>query len=186
MTRSLEEDVLLLRAQLDQLVTSLADRETVQFRAVDWDSLDRVQAREEWERLLGFVDWLVDRYGIAETVPACWYRHTSMLEELSALHAAWLGAYLDPHALADAGVVWHDSLERVLLRLREWDRTGCAGGTHRDEVPLPGFPQQDEDRSRFVDADIDSRPEPPDDTDTDFTMSMDVDAGEDPPPLRLI
>ena len=190
MTRSIEEDVLLLRTQLDELINTLADRDAMHFRPVEWDGLDQAQARDEWDRLIGFVDWLVDRYGVAETVPACWFRHTAMLEELSALHAAWLGAYLDPHAPADAGVAWHDSLERVLQRLREWDRTGCAGGTHREDVPPPGCPAQVVDRGRFVDDDVASRPEPPDDGDPPVDLDRDGegdDGGDDPPvTLRLL
>jgi len=185
-TRNVEEELLLLRTQLDELFATLADRDTMHFRPVEWDSLDRADARDEWDRLVGFVDWLIDRYGVAETVPGCWYRHPAILEELSALHAAWLGAYLDPHAPADSGVAWHDSLERVLQRLREWDRTGCAGGTHRDHVPLPAAAGQLADRAGFIDADVTARPEPPDDDAAGSDTATDPHGDDDQPTLRLL
>lgn len=185
MTRNIEEEVLLLRTQLDELFATLADRDAMHFRPVEWDSLDRAQARDEWDRLIGFVDWLVGRYGVAETVPPCWYRHPAIVEELSALHAAWLGAYLDPHAPADAGVAWHDSLERVLQRLREWDRTGCAGGSHRDDVPLPAE-RHAADRTQFIDADLDARPEPADDRGNGLAAPAESDEDGGPSTLRLL
>ena len=186
MTRDLDEEVLLLRNQMDELIRSLAEREAFHFRPVEWGSLDRDQAREEWDRITEFADWLVERYGIAETVPACWYRHPPLLEELSALHAAWLGAYVDPDAVADAGVAWHDNLEKVLQRVREWDRTGCAGGTHRDDIPLR-VGEQDMDRRRHIDADVDARPEP-----ANAEAGPDVDGAapatddDEQPPLHLV
>lgn len=156
-TRSLAEEVEILRRQMDGLQQRFDDREGHEFPPVDWSSLDREQARDEWDRLTEFVDWLVHRYGLAETVPACWYRHAPMLEELSALRTGWFGAYVDPMADADAGLAWHENLEKVLLRMREWDRTGCAAGTHRDDHPLPGAAT--DDRRLFIDGDIESRPD---------------------------
>lgn len=187
MTRDLHEEVLLLRNQMDDLIRSLAEREAFHFRPVEWGSLDRDQAREQWDRIAEFADWLVERYGIAETLPACWYRHPPLLEELSALHAAWLGAYVDPNAAADAGIAWHDSLGRVLQRVHEWDRTGCAGGTHRDDVPLPSTARQREERLRFIADDVDARHEPPsDDTAHADPPMRDYRSDDDPPTLRLI
>ncbi len=140
MTRSVDEEILLLRHQVDELVRVLADRDATAFRPVEWGSLDREQANEEWQRLAGFVDWLVDHYGLAETIPACWYRHPPLLEELSALHAAWLGSYLDPAAPADAGIAWHDNLEKVLHRIREWDRTRLRRRNPPRRHPAPRRP----------------------------------------------
>lgn len=182
MTRSVEEDLLLLRRQVEGLVADLAARAATSFRPVEWRSLDRETAREEWQRLTEFVDRLTGRYGLTEAVPACWYRHPPLVEELSALHAAWLGAYLDPAAAADAGVAWHDNLDNVLERIREWDRAGCAGGTHHDDYEaLPTAPDAIDDRRAFIDADLARRPPAPSDT----ANPVDRPAGE-PPPLQLV
>lgn len=177
-TRSLAEEVEILRRQLDGLLQRFDDREAHEFPPVDWSSLDREQARDEWDRLTQFVDWLVHRYGLAETVPACWYRHPPMLEELSALRTGWFGAYVDPVADADAGLAWHENLEKVLLRIREWDRTGCAAGTHRDDHPLPCT--SSDDRRAFIDEDIEARPEPAE-TDATAPTERPADAGDRDP-----
>src|ERR1700761_5306113 len=39
---------------------------------------------------------------------ACWYLHRDILDELTALRAAWFAAYRDPAAPATAAVEWHD------------------------------------------------------------------------------
>lgn len=163
------EEVTLLRAQVDYLLERLADADGLGATPVAWCSLDRAQAREEWSALAGWVDWLADRYGLSEQVPACWYRHASILEELSALRAAWLGAYEAPNARASDGVTWHDMLSRVLDRVREWDRSGCAHGTHRDDVDTPD--QRDATaRSVFIRADIATRPAPRSQPPGDLTL----------------
>jgi hypothetical protein len=159
--RTLDEEVVLLRGEVEALKRWVADVEGLDIHPVDWSSLDREEAEEEWAQLTEFVDWLTDRYGIGETVPPCWFAHPPMLEELSALRAAWLGVYLNPTASADAGVGWHDNLEKVLLRIREWDRCACGGGTHRDDLPVPGDPDSTDARDRYIAADMESRLDPP-------------------------
>ena len=153
------EELTLLRAQVDYLLERLADADGLGATPIAWCSLDREQAREEWAALAGWVDWMVDRYGLAEQIPTCWYRHPALLEELAALRTAWLGAYEAPNARASDGVAWHDMLDRVRVRVREWDRCGCAHGTHRDDVET-GDVRDVPARSAFIRADIDTRPAP--------------------------
>ena len=103
-----------------------------------------------------FRDWLRDRYQLHERLPACWYAHGPLIEELSALRSAWVGTFLDPQARLDEPLHWHEQLERFLERFRSWDRTGCADGTHRPEQPL----QDDTDhshRERAIFADLAGR-----------------------------
>jgi hypothetical protein len=162
---SVADDVALLRSQVDYLLERLVEADGLGATPISWCALDREQAREEWAALAGWVDWLVDRYGVAERVPACWYRHAPIHEELAALRVAWLGAYEAPTARASDGVTWHDMLDRVLTRISEWDRCGCAHGQHRDEVDATGD-RAAADRAAFIRADIGTRPapepEPPD------------------------
>jgi len=150
------EELTLLRAQVDYLLERLVDAEGLGATPIAWCSLDRDQAREEWAALAGWVDWLVDRYGLSERIPACWYRHGAVLEELAALRVAWLGAYESPNARASDGVAWHDMLDRVLIRMREWDRCGCVHGTHRDDVD-PAVDRDAMTRSAFIRADVETR-----------------------------
>jgi hypothetical protein len=114
----------------------------------------RDPARDALKAMVPWVDWLVGRYGLAHVVPPCWWAHGAMVEELSALQAAWLGAYENPDAPADAGVVWHEHLQRCLGRLREWNVARCAAGHHRPaaestwktNLSWPRRPSQSADR----------------------------------------
>jgi hypothetical protein len=75
---------------------------------------------------------------------------------LSALRTAWIGAYLDPQARLDDPVRWHELLIGTLDRIRNWDRRGCADGTHRLDQAL----RDDTDhshRERAVHADLAAR-----------------------------
>lgn len=83
-----------------------------------------------------------------------------MHEELSALRTAWLGAYEAPNARPVDGVSWHDMLDRVVVRLREWDRCGCARGTHRDDSPTDDDENALQQRSVYIRADVGTRPAP--------------------------
>jgi hypothetical protein len=72
------------------------------------------------------------------------------------LRTAWVGAYLDPKARLDQPADWHDLLERTLDRIRAWDRSGCADGTHRPDQPLPDDTDHHH-RERTIHADLAKR-----------------------------
>lgn len=154
------DEFALLRAQVDYVLDRLADADGLGASPVCWTALDREQARSEWASLAGWVDWLVDRYGLSERIPGCWYRHPALLEELSALRCAWLGAYESPAARSTDGVYWHDMLDRVLGRIAEWDRCGCVRGAHRDDVTVEGDQTLVTERARHIRADVETRPAP--------------------------
>ncbi len=166
MILSLPDEIVLLRAQVDYLLEQLTEAAGAPLSSINWSSLNTDQASQQWAVLTEFVDWLRERYGLTERIPQCWFRHPAQLEELSALRLAWAGTY--QHATAahpgDA-VTWHDMLDRVVGRLQEWDRTGCADGPHREQIPAPAASEDDVDRERFIHADLAERqlqPEPPD------------------------
>jgi hypothetical protein len=95
-----------------------------------WPELDREQAEQVWAWLTDWTGWMVDRYQLAEEIPACWPLHPPLIEELAALAAAWHDAY-DEAAPADAPLLWHERLARCRIRLRDWDDyTRCRNGTH--------------------------------------------------------
>ena len=108
-----------------------------------WEDLPGDEARDRWERLRAWVDWLRHRYALdSKAVPWCWYLHGAQIEELTALWAAHAAAYAsdaDPAGPA----AWHDALARTLPRLREWSgRTGCKPREHHDDIaPDPGEPE---------------------------------------------
>jgi hypothetical protein len=95
-----------------------------------WPDLDREQAAQVWAWLIDWTAWMVERYQLAEEIPACWPQHPPLIEELAALAAAWHDAY-DESAPADAPLQWHERLARCRIRLRDWDDyTRCRNGTH--------------------------------------------------------
>jgi hypothetical protein len=84
------------------------------------------------EELDLWVTWLADRYRLDHrVVPECWKQHAELIEELSALHLAWQGAYTTT-APADAPLTWHERFAVARARLADWGaRTGCRPGSHR-------------------------------------------------------
>jgi hypothetical protein len=68
---------------------------------------------EDWER------WAVDRYELDyRTIPPCWARHGALVEELFALHSAWLTVF-QPSSRGDAPMTWHDGFAKARLRPAE-------------------------------------------------------------------
>ena len=155
---TLEEQLARLREDVDLLLLTRTDG-TPRAATVDtsWQAMTAARAAEAWTALVEWVDALVDRYALDETVPVCWYSHGAMLEELDALHRAWLGAYTGRGGHASDRAAWHELLARTLARLREWNRHGCAAGTHRPDDPLTPTESQCTARAAYVHADLQSR-----------------------------
>jgi len=99
-----------------------------------WPALGEVAAAEQWRDLSAWVGWLRGRYPIAEQLPACWWRHSELVEELTALRLAWLAAYTEPGAALTGPIDFHDRwLPSVLGRVRRWG-VQCLG-EHRPRPP---------------------------------------------------
>jgi hypothetical protein len=96
--------------------------------AIDWSTLEGEDARKAWAALREWVEWFTVRYRISEsTVPACWWKHGQLVEELSALHIAHRAAF---HS-SDSGfgpIGWHERLSLTLPRLTRAYAGGCARG----------------------------------------------------------
>jgi hypothetical protein len=104
-------------------------------RAVAWQLLDADAAEAVWRRLARWVGWLRGRYPLARQVPACWWRHPELVEELTALWLAWRQAYVAGSAPVTACMDWHDRwLPGLLRRIGSggWN-LACEGG-HRDRL----------------------------------------------------
>ncbi len=93
--------------------------------------MDAETAWSAWFRLSAWVAWLVDRFDLGDEIPSCWWAHGALVEELTALWAAWRVAYRHPDSGGDQPLRWLADLDEVRKRVRTWDRTGCARGTHR-------------------------------------------------------
>ncbi|WP_018787896.1 hypothetical protein [Micromonospora sp. CNB394] len=122
-----------------------------------WRDLDADAARRLWAWLAVWTRWLVDRYGLAQDLGACWPAHPALVEELTALSVSWHHAYsgtADP----DAPLRWHEALHRARHRWQAWDTTRCRHGHHTprsgDTVWSQPWP---DDAARAVTDDIDAR-----------------------------
>jgi hypothetical protein len=156
---SLEDEILLLREQVNYLLERLAEQPAATEHPVNWAALDIDKAAEQWSLLVDWTDWLRDRYQLHERLPACWYTHGPLTEEVSALRTAWVGAFLDPQARLDEPARWHEQLERTLDRIQAWDRSGCCDGKHRPDQPLPDDTDHSH-RERAIHADLTARDTP--------------------------
>ncbi|MGI5238639.1 hypothetical protein [Dactylosporangium sp. CA-139066] len=94
-----------------------------------WSQLDRPGATALWLWLIDWVGWLNRRFGLTADLPACWPAHPPMVEELTALAAAWHAAY-DPRAHPESPLRWLENFARTRQRLRGWDVNRCRNGTH--------------------------------------------------------
>jgi hypothetical protein len=101
-------------------------------RPISWARLSADQAAEVWLALEEWVRWLVSRYALDHRdVPACWYAHGDLVEELTALWTAHQGAY-DRAGAPTGPADWHHTLALTRARLQLWaGRTGCRHGQHR-------------------------------------------------------
>lgn len=126
-----------------------------------WRELDPRGAAELWADLLDWVDWLRHRYQLGARVPACWYRHEAIVEELTALMAAHTAAYwCDPDSVdlpREDMTAWHTQwLWPTVERLtRNSDFSACRPHHCRyQNHPQPVHAGLDE----YVGADIDTHP----------------------------
>jgi hypothetical protein len=112
-----------------------------------WPRVDRDTARTAWHALDTWIRWCTLRYELdSRVIPPCWYRHGALVEELTALHTAWLTAHTAA-APGNAPLDWHAMFANARHRLQDWvARAGCRASEHRDQVqpswitePNPGF-----------------------------------------------
>ncbi|MEV0246864.1 hypothetical protein AB0H76_09785 [Nocardia sp. NPDC050712] len=125
-----------------------------------WRELDRPGAARLWRELTEWVDWLRETYQLGSRVPGCWYRHTSVREELTALMAAHYAAYYcdcdNPELPTEEPIAWHTqwlwpTVERLV---RNSDFSGCRPGLCRFTAqPQPTLDGLDD----YIHADLDER-----------------------------
>jgi hypothetical protein len=98
-----------------------ADTESDQHHQLD-------RAVRAWQRLHGWVDWLVATYKLTAVIPPCWPAHPTIREELIGLRVAWTGAWSDT-ATHEAVVIFHEKLATARTRLLDgnWGHPRCPG-----------------------------------------------------------
>ena len=119
------------------------DSELIGGDIVNWRTLTPDQAPEAWAKLHEWVTWLCGRYGVENTiVPDCWWRHGSLVEELSALHSAWLASFDE----TDSGygpIGWHERWAIAKERLRKNYSGACLNGHKLPSTRLMPAPYDD-------------------------------------------
>lgn len=90
------------------------------------DTLEFLDDLDRW------LEWLTWRYRLDHrTAPTCWAQHPELIEELSALHLAWVTAF-HSGANGDAPLLWHERFANARARIADWvSRTGCRPDAHR-------------------------------------------------------
>ncbi len=143
-----------LQTRLDDLTTlvrELAERQAAQTpgeRAIWWPDLPAGQERTAALRLLGaWVDEVLRGHHpelARDSLQACWYRHDDVLDELTALRAAWHAAYRGKAAPATAAIEWHDRwlpgcMARCKAAVKAWP---CDTDSHQSPAgtEAPGDP----------------------------------------------
>lgn len=122
-------------AELDDELGDPDDRDAPMpgVNAVNWRTLADDEAPVTWAPLGDWVTWFLDRYEIPTAkVPPCWWRHGALVEELSALHTAWLVSF----DTADGGygpIGWHERLPVSMQRINGWYHGQCAE-THQERI----------------------------------------------------
>jgi hypothetical protein len=98
-----------------------------------WRNLPERKVAALFRELADWLAWLHSRYPVAETIPACWWRHPEVVEELTAAHAAWKATYQSPDASPYAPGEWHDRwLPGLEHRLATRWKTGRCTEHHQD------------------------------------------------------
>jgi len=123
--------------ELDRLSETAAKAKNSGSRpAPNWRSLKEPTRASELAALTGWVHWFVERYTLRSLVPPCWALHAPMIEELSALAAAWRWAYENPDAPAEAALGWHEHLDMWRARWSTWNPDNCNVNVHRHTVDV--------------------------------------------------
>jgi hypothetical protein len=122
-----------------------------------WPSLLPDEARQAWVDLRGWVEALVDRFGLeTRVVPPCWYRHNPLVEGLSALRDHERISFA-PNASPTAAVDWFRALREIEHRLSEvCARTQCSVNEHRTDPPRSWLTDRDQWQA-YVEADVHDR-----------------------------
>jgi hypothetical protein len=108
------------------------------------------EARAAWDVIVPWVDDLIERYDSpprakegrmlsGPRLRACWFAHDDVLDALSALHWAWLGAYKSK-APAISPIEWQERWLRQTFELTAKAQGECArecaqfGGKKPNEI----------------------------------------------------
>ena len=140
-----------LQVRVDELAGGRQPDEEAASPVVVCKNLSPAIHAEELVKLGEWVDWLQERYAVAgDWLRPCWWRHGFVVQELAALHAAWMAVYQsDEPAAPTAALKWHESAEKCRERIRQAIGTGpgCTAVKHRLDQPVTDDPRWAEERA---------------------------------------
>lgn len=103
-----------------------------------WVAMDPKERATRMRELAAWVEWLRRAFELHNTITHCWYRHSAVVEHLTALYAGWMRTYAgEEPAQGLAEAEWINTLHAFAPRLQ---LAACATGTHQDPpliVPPP-------------------------------------------------
>ena len=105
-----------------------------------WRDMPPERAAQLWRELADWIGWLRGRYPVAGAIPACWWRHPELVEELTALYRAWTGAVAGGTSGTYNAIEWHDRwLPGVLARIKTWGLDRCAHQRSHHDRPAGAY-----------------------------------------------
>ncbi|MGZ0712585.1 hypothetical protein ACWPKO_30030 (plasmid) [Coraliomargarita sp. W4R53] len=111
--------------------TRAASSDVIGGHTVNWSRLSNEDAQAEWTRLRLWVEWFTVRYSVpVSVVPVCWWKHSALVEELSALWTAHLASF-DSSDTGLGAIGWHERLAAAQSRLQ---RAGAGCATAHNET----------------------------------------------------
>ncbi|WP_405805618.1 hypothetical protein OG729_10060 [Streptomyces sp. NBC_00210] len=106
-----------------------------------WAAMSPPERRQRLREMAVWVDWLRRTFELHNVIPHCWYRHSAVVEHLTALYVGWVRIYAgEPGGGRDlAEADWINTLHALTPRLQ---LAACATGRHEDPPqpppPMPG------------------------------------------------
>lgn len=111
-----------------------------------WRDMPDDERPDAWDELRAFVEWIVTRYELTDNIiPACWYRHGALVEELSALRAAWDASFVVETDGGLGPIGWHERFALARTRITEAYRGECKRGGIHVENPVVTLQIQDDE-----------------------------------------
>lgn len=123
-----------------------------------WAAMEPTERRQRLRELATWVDWLRRTFALHNQIPPCWYRHSPVVEHLTALYLGWLRTYASEPGTGVTEADWLNTLYGFLPRLQ---LAACATGTHEPPIPPPPPPPgAEEDFATYL-ASLDEPPRHP-------------------------
>lgn len=116
-----------------------------------WRDMPDEDAAAAWDELRAFVEWIVTRYELTDNIiPPCWYRHGPLVEELSALRAAWDASFVVETDGGLGPIGWHERFALAQQRFKEHYRGECKRGSGGHvETPVVKLEISDDDWNKW-------------------------------------